>query len=232
MFHPLFPVYSISLVHWCRLLFVGHKLEANPYLLPGLTYSKRWCAYDPSALYCMSCRRQTNNHAMCVSVMGLAYWPMDLNSGPSRQTGQLQSFNAQVTTMTPFGQVKFQWPNLRDVKCTLGFGGMPDTYSDIYRRWILPRFSLSPQLIIIANKEFLDSFSGSIIKLTKEIFQVEDQIKDQHFNVARNHGNINTQVQRTKTQCYRTVFAFTQNSKTKHRPRNIHGTRRNDLFKA
>lgn len=50
---------------------------------------------------------------------------MDLNSGPSRQTGQLQSFNAQVTTMTQFGQVKFQWPNIRDVKCTLGLGGMP-----------------------------------------------------------------------------------------------------------
>lgn len=97
---------------------------------------------------------------------------------------------------------------------------------------MLPRFSLSVQLIIIASKEILDSFSSSIIKLTKEIFQVEDQIKDLHFNVAKNHGNVNTQVQRTKTQCYRTVFAFTQNSKTKHGPRNIHETRRNDLFKA
>lgn len=51
-------------------------------------------------------------------------------------------------------------------------------------------------------------FSSSIIKLTKEIFQVEDQIKDLHFNVARNHGDVNTQVQRTKTKDKNAMLSY------------------------
>lgn len=37
-------------------------------------------------------------------------------------------------------------------------------------------------MIIVASKEIVDSFSSSIMKLTKEIFQVKDQIKDLHFD--------------------------------------------------
>lgn len=43
---------------------------------------RMWCAYDPSAYVLHDAKLK--NHPMDVSAIGLAYWPMDLNFGPSQ----------------------------------------------------------------------------------------------------------------------------------------------------
>lgn len=119
---------------------------------------KRWCAYDPSALYCMFCRRQTKHHPMYVSVGGIGIltdgskvWTFYTDrSTPklSRASHNYDTIWAGKISVTEYTRCLVHIRFRRNARIHTVI---------IYRRWMLPRFSLSSQLIIIANKEILDS---------------------------------------------------------------------------